>query len=102
MALQIKDFSSIQSPEDWQSFFITELKLSKEDAQQYAEEFYAQKLTGANIHIGLAEANFLDHVNIPFGHVLDLKSRFAKPIIKVENPHVGSSQHVKSTHVKVP
>ena len=54
MALQHKDFSTIQSQDDWQSFFVTELKLSEEDAQQYAEEFHVQKLTGANIRIGLA------------------------------------------------
>ena len=77
------------------------MKLSEDDTKEYAEEFHALKLTGRNIGIGLEKHDFLNHVNIPFGHVLELESRFihkSKPnstsiqrssIDKVPRPTIG-------------
>ena len=53
MALRSTDFNDITSVTDWVDFFIEELKLSEDDAKEYAEEFHALKLTGRNIAIGL-------------------------------------------------
>ena len=100
MALLSKDFTQITSIEDWESFFIEELKLSTDDAQQYAEEFHSLKLTGSNIGIGLTKPDFLNHVNIPFGHLLELEARFTNkvkvetttqrpPVDKVPRPTIG-------------
>ena len=82
--MALRNFTDITSEDDWIQFFTTELKLSADDATQYAEEFTALKLTGSNIGTGLARPDFANHVNIPFGHILDLDARFNKAI-KSEN-----------------
>ena len=73
------------------TFFITELELSEDEAQQYADEFSSQKLTGENITIGLLKPNFLQHVNIPFGHLLELEARF-KSSVKIESCQQSKAQ----------
>ena len=96
MALRSNDFNEIRTSSDWKKFFIIELKLSEDEAKQYADDFSALKLTGDNISIGLSKPDFLNHVNIAFGHLLELEARFI-PAIKVD-----SSQHKAKPMDKVP
>ena len=99
------NFPHINTAEDWKSFFIEELNWSKHDAEEYAQVFYDLKLTGSNIGIGLTKSDFLNHVNIPYGYVLELEAKFTnkvkvettthrKPMDKVPRPTIcmNSSQ----------
>ena len=84
MALQ-NSFSNVQSAEDWEKFFQEELKLSPNDATNYANELSSQNITGCNIIIGLSEPGFLNQFNMTIGHQLELKAKFSRPAsIKTE------------------
>ena len=84
-------FNNITSEEDWIQFFTNELKLSADDAEQYANEFSTLKLTGSNIGAGLARPDFVNHVNIPFGYILDLNARFNTTVKSEQTPTLPTS-----------
>ena len=74
-------FTNISEAEDWQKFFLEELKLSPELAESYSEEFASQtNVTGRNIVVGLAEPGFLNQFNMSVGHQLELKTIFSSTV----------------------
>lgn len=98
MALRV-GLTNITTSNEWEKFFLEELKCSPDKAQAYSHDFVSQDITSSNIVYGLADPTFLNQFNLSIGHQLEIRSIFTPKPIKLE-PATNSRAPSNKPHIR--
>ena len=91
--------TNITTSNEWEKFFLEELKCSPDKAQAYSHDFVSQDITSSNIVYGLADPTFLNQFNLSIGHQLEIRSIFTPKPVKLE-PATNSRAPSNKPHIR--